>query len=63
MPGGLRDHVKDKALFLFTKQMNTDFVFFSKSHTQKLVTLLFGTHDGAMIFGCLMVQIILQESC
>lgn len=30
---GLRDIVKRKALFLFAKQLKTDFVFFQESHS------------------------------
>lgn len=30
---GLRENVKRKALFLFTKRFNNDFVFFQESHS------------------------------
>lgn len=30
---GLRDNVKRKALFLYVKQLKTDFVFFQEAHS------------------------------
>lgn len=55
---GLRNNIKRKALFLFAKQLKTDFVFFQESHSQK--TVIFGNYNGAMTFGCPTDQSILQ---
>lgn len=56
---GLRDIVKKKDLFLFAKQLKTDFVFF-KSHILLLMTQNSGDHSGIMICGLLMVLRDLQ---
>lgn len=58
---GLRLNVKRKALFLFAKQQKSDFCFFFKKFIQLLMMLVFGKHNGVMIFGLLMGLSTRQE--
>lgn len=48
-------------LFLYVKQLKTDFVFF-KNHTHLLKMLTFGKFNGEMMSGCLMGQ-SMQQGC
>ncbi len=56
---GLRDLVKCKALFLFSRQFGSDFVFF-KSLILMIKMLIFGSRSGVERYGFLMVQSTLQ---